>query len=194
MESSERVTIPKGWQLVRASVGTSKDGRGERTVRLYFKDPKKNANSDIDTRFQWMPKRKLSENDADINKYREFILLCYKEGWDFQWPMSTPTVKLCQEHFPGLRDSQTRETLTSGYHTKASMRKFLSSLELRHSTLRHSVTPSTWRDACARVTLPKNYSLDDFHVNMENLLRGEKQIFNSLDDLIAQEKPVVPER
>ncbi len=184
------MTIPKGWKLTKASITTSKDGNGKRTVRLYFKDSKKKEAPDIDTQFPFTPKRKNAEEGVDINKYRDFILLCYKEGWNFEWPMAAPTVKLCHELFPGLRDAETRVAVLPAHYTKASVRKFLSLLESKHSELRHSVTPSTWRGACARVQLPEKYSLDDFHFNMENLLRGEKQIFNSLGDLIAQENLV----
>ena len=184
------MTILKGWKLTKASITTGKDGNGKRTVRLYFKDSKKKEAPDIDTQFPFTPKRKNAEEGVDINKYRDFILLCYKEGWNFEWPMAAPTVKLCHEHFPGLRDAETRVAVLPAYFTKASMQKFLFFLESKHSELRHSVTPSTWRGACARVQLPEKYSLDDFHFNMENLLRGEKQIFNSLGDLIAQENLV----
>ena len=117
-------------------------------------------------------------------------MLCYKEGRHFEWPMAAPTVKLCNERFPGLRDTETRVQRSPVHHTKASMRKFLFLLKSQYPELRHSVTPSTWKSACARVQLPKKYSLDDFHWNMENLLRGEKQIFNSLADQIAQENLV----
>ena len=173
MASSERVKIPKGWKLTRASMATCKDGGSERKVRLYFKDSKKGTTRDIETPFSSARKRKVGQEDDDINKYREFILLCYNKGWGFEWPMSAPTVKLCNEHFPALRDAESGKKFPRGHYTKASMRKFLLRLKDKHPDLRYSVTPSTWKDACARVELPTKYSLDDFHWNMENLVRGD---------------------
>ena len=112
------------------------------------------------------------------------------KGWNFEWPITAPTVKLCNEHFRALRDTESEKKFPTGHCTKASMRKFLLRLKDKHPDLRQSVTQRTWRDACARVKLPEKYSLDGFHCNMENLLRGEKQIFDTLADQIDHENLV----
>ena len=74
-------------------------------VRLYLTVPKKKDRLEIVTPYMEQERRRVTDPQDGINKFGPFILHCYKNDHDFEWPMSAATRIRCGEFDLALRDA-----------------------------------------------------------------------------------------
>ena len=96
-------TIPKGAKVTNAALRKPKRGNGRNRVRLFISDMKYQRSFDIETRFEEHPTRKVTDPQDKIAKYKDYILHCWKEGKNFEWPMTSIMKIDCNTWQEGLQ-------------------------------------------------------------------------------------------
>ena len=146
MVASNGKPIPKGAKVTTASLRKPKSGGDRRLVRLIFKDARHVKTWDEETPFNEHPTRKVTDPQDTIAKYKDYILHCWEEGKDFEWPMTSSMKIDCNTWQKGLRDQDPAIAAPPEYYKKETLRRFRNWLKVEFPTARLFVRYSEWTD------------------------------------------------
>ena len=190
MVASNGKAIPKGAKVTNAALHKPKRGDSGRRVRLFFTDARHNRKWDDETPFKEHLTRKVTDPQDTIAKYKDYILHCWEEGKNFEWPMTSSMKIDCNMWQKGLRDQDPAIAARPRYYKKETLRRFRNWLKVEFPTARLFVKHSEWKDILSDVGRGTKDTIEGFYAHMMNVLKKELLLFDSVQDQIDREKIV----